>query len=152
MCVCVCLCVCVGKGCIGLHACCKNSNLLICTSVCLNNYCNICISGMCVFVYVCVNIIHDTHISMNPIFSDGVGPCMLRQSLPIILLTYNAGSKYSTSLCVHVCIHWHHTFMNMDGLGVHTQDRVYEDVYSQHSCQCHWCRTRRVGSTPPASA
>ena len=27
-----------------------------------------------------------------------------------------------------------------------------EDRYSQHSCRCRWCRTRRAGSTPPASA
>ncbi len=70
---------------------------------------------------MCVHIIYDTHII--PIFSDGVGPCMLRQSLPIILLTYNAGSKYSSSLlCVHVFIHAQHSFININRLGVHTQD------------------------------
>ena len=56
-----------------------------------------------------------------------------------------------------VCIHAQHS--NINRLGVHTHTRahtqriwVHEHRYSQRSCRCRWCRTRRAGSTPPASA
>lgn len=53
---------------------------------------------------VCIHTIIDTHIS--PIFFEAVGPCMLRQSLQIILLMYSAGSKSTSShlVCVFMCI------------------------------------------------
>lgn len=35
---------------------------------------------------------------------------------------------------------------------VHTRIWEHEDRYSQHSCQCRWCRTKHAGNTPPASA
>lgn len=96
---------------------------------------------------MCVHIIHHTHII--PILLDDVGPCMLRQRLPITLLMHSAGSKHSSSL--RVCINAQHSLMTWrDWVDTH-RVWVLEDQYSQHSCQCHWCRTRRAGNTPPAS-
>lgn len=53
---------------------------------------------------VCIHTIIDTHIS--PTFFEAVGPCMLRQSLQIILLMYSAGSESTSShfVCVFMCI------------------------------------------------
>lgn len=106
---------------------------------------------MCVFMY-------DTYIS--PILSDGVGPCMMRKSLPLILLTYNAGSKYSSGLfvctCVYSCVLTLTDYVYTHTTNTHTHTNIHTEWgcmrYSQRSCQFHWCRTRRAGSTPPASA
>lgn len=100
-CVSVCVFHLVCEKCISLHACEQTVVSPLMLQILLPVY----LHGR-VCVCVCAHIIYDTHIL--PIFSDGVGPCRLRQSLQIILLTYNAGSKYFYSLlCVHVCIHAH---------------------------------------------
>lgn len=100
---------------------------------------------------VCVRgytFVSDTHII--PILSDDVGPCMLRQSLPIILLTYNRMQAQNTTRAF-VCVFMRntHSWTWRDSVDTH---RMHKNRHSQHSCRCRWCRTKHVGSTLPASA
>lgn len=99
------------------------------------------------YACVCIHTIIDTHISS--IFFEAVGPCMLRQSLPIILLMYSAGSISSSSrfVCVFMCITLSLTF-NRNGVLKH--QHWFVGKYSQRSCRCRWCRTTHAGNTPPA--